>query len=502
MRSAAALDVETLVMPDKVVAGHAEFEAECSACHVAFARERQNSLCVDCHQEIGSDQQAGKGFHGRDSDAKTSECASCHTEHKGRNADIVGFDKNGFDHALTDFALLEKHVDVPCEDCHKPELAYREAATQCLACHLEDDVHKGGLGEDCASCHAPKGWEVVNFAHELETGFALLGGHADVRCDACHIEQSFRNTDSECVACHRKEDVHKGLRGDDCASCHVVADWKESSFDHALKTEFPLTGAHAVVTCERCHTKGTTVIKLESTCISCHRADDVHEGLLGTDCAACHGDADWARHRFKHDVFSDFPLLGDHVDLGCQACHLAPVHESSPGTDCYACHADDDPHAGQLGENCGDCHNETGWTGIVRFEHDFTPFPLIGKHKQADCDDCHETQRFSDASMACVDCHRDDDVHGGGLGDDCASCHSPVDWGRWRFDHFLSAGFLLDGGHADLRCTDCHRSPPKQTGKTSSRCIDCHRNDDVHNGQFGKDCGRCHSTATFTGAER
>jgi hypothetical protein len=496
-----AADLELLLMPGEVIAGHAKVEAECSACHVAFARERQNSLCIDCHQEVGADQTSALGFHGLHPEANSADCSTCHTEHTGRNASIVILNKKSFNHDYTDFALADKHGEVECDDCHQPDTLFRDAPSNCFACHREDDVHEGGLGEDCASCHAPKGWDVVEFEHEIETGFPLMGGHTDVTCNACHVEQNFTNTESQCVACHRDDDVHENRRGEDCASCHTARRWDELLFDHARKTDFPLLGAHAVASCEQCHAEGTVNVQLESTCISCHREDDEHKGLLGTDCASCHGEVAWTDNSFKHDTFTKFPLLGNHATLECEACHAAPVHESNPDTDCFACHVDDDPHAGQQGEACGDCHNETDWTQDVRFDHDFTSFPLIGNHKQAQCDACHETSQFRDASAGCSDCHREDDAHKGGLGTDCGSCHSPVDWSRWRFDHFLSAGFVLDGAHADLRCADCHRSPPQQGRKTAARCVDCHRNDDAHTGQFGKDCARCHSTNTFLGAE-
>ena len=62
MSAAVAIDIETLVMPGEVTAPHAEFQSECSACHEAFSRERQNSLCIDCHQEVGADQLKISGF--------------------------------------------------------------------------------------------------------------------------------------------------------------------------------------------------------------------------------------------------------------------------------------------------------------------------------------------------------------------------------------------------------------------------------------------------------
>ncbi len=499
---AGAIDIEKLVMPGEVSAVHAKYEAECSACHVAFERQRQNALCIDCHQTVGADQLRPGGFHGLHPEAGTADCASCHTEHAGREAPIVIFDESTFDHAYTDFALEDKHATAKCGDCHRADALYREAPRECYACHAEDDVHDGGLGEICADCHMAKGWTVVEFEHEVQTGFALLGGHATAGCSGCHSEQNFANTPTDCVACHRSDDVHRGARGDDCADCHNETDWRQSFFNHARATRFPLRGAHAQADCEQCHTQNMHTVKLAMTCISCHADDDVHEGLLGTDCAACHGDSNWQQSRFRHETDTRFPLLGGHVSLGCESCHARPVHEANPGTDCIDCHRDDDPHAGQQGEACGDCHDETDWNANVRFDHDFTAFPLVGRHREPDCGDCHETSRFADAPVECSACHREDDAHDGALGPDCGACHNPADWSRWRFDHLLSAGFALDGAHADLVCADCHRSPARPGRRTPSTCIACHRNDDVHNGQFGRDCARCHSTRSFSGAEQ
>jgi hypothetical protein len=501
MHSAAALDIETLVMPDEVVASHAEFETECSACHAAFSRDRQNSLCLDCHQKVGADQQAGRGFHGRDVDAQAAECAACHTEHIGRDGNIIVFAPQSFDHASTDFELLDKHIDVECEDCHEPAASYRDAPSQCVSCHLEDDVHAAGLGEECASCHAPAGWDVVDFEHELETGFALLDGHSDLACGDCHSNQTYTETDSECVACHLDDDVHQDSREPDCGVCHTTLNWQKSFFDHAMSTRFPLRGAHVRTDCEQCHVATATSMQLETECVACHRLDDSHDGLLGEACADCHGEVSWADNQFEHASFSDFALVGSHELLECQACHVAPVHESNLGSDCYACHKDDDPHKGQLGEACGDCHGEQDWLQDVRFDHDLGVFPLVGAHSQATCSDCHADAQFRDASAECVDCHGTEDIHKGRLGADCAACHSPTAWDNWRFNHELETGFDLTGAHTLVRCQACHRRPSKPGVATGSRCIDCHRNDDVHDGQFGKDCARCHSVTTFSGAE-
>ena len=48
----ARAQIETLVMPGELIAGHAELEATCGNCHKAFDRGRQRELCLDCHDDV------------------------------------------------------------------------------------------------------------------------------------------------------------------------------------------------------------------------------------------------------------------------------------------------------------------------------------------------------------------------------------------------------------------------------------------------------------------
>jgi len=492
-----ALEIEKLVMPDEVAQAHAKIEADCAACHAAFARENQTTLCVDCHNLIGADLTARRGFHGLHPDVTGSGCASCHTEHQGRSADIIGLDIDTFDHQFTDLPLVGEHQGLDCDDCHQSAMLYRNAPLICAGCHTDDDPHDGGLGQECASCHTPEDWLVVTFEHEVTTGFGLLGGHGELGCSDCHRDQLYDSAVAECVSCHRDDDAHAGYYGTSCDSCHTVYNWEDSFFDHNRQTDFVLSGQHQSVDCAACHVSAELP---GDTCINCHSDDDAHEGLLGAACADCHNSTEWQASLFDHQT-TRFPLFGGHVEVACQSCHVNELKQNLPGVTCIDCHADDDPHDGQLGDDCASCHNETDWLTDVRFDHDFTAFPLLGAHKDAACADCHADRRFADTPSDCVDCHRQDDIHQGVLGADCATCHTPVDWQRSLFDHALASGFRLSGAHADATCRDCHRTPPAQSGGARSRCVDCHRSDDIHRGEFGQDCARCHSTDTFAGAE-
>src|SRR5487761_2531411 len=87
--TAFALSMETLLMPGKVISAHQKWEQDCSQCHDRANPRRQTSLCLDCHKAIAADLRRHAGYHGRMPNAGVGACRACHTDHKGRNADIV-----------------------------------------------------------------------------------------------------------------------------------------------------------------------------------------------------------------------------------------------------------------------------------------------------------------------------------------------------------------------------------------------------------------------------
>jgi hypothetical protein len=52
------------------------------------------------------------------------------------------------------------------------------------------------------------------------TRFPLTGKHAKVECASCHTA-TIENNPRECIACHKKDEPHKGRRPD-CAQCHTT----------------------------------------------------------------------------------------------------------------------------------------------------------------------------------------------------------------------------------------------------------------------------------------
>lgn len=488
---------ESLIMPGPVIEGHAKYEQECSKCHDVLDKSNQKRLCLDCHKDINKDISRLKGYHGKNSLAKKADCHVCHIEHKGRKEDIIKLDTKTFQHDYTDFRLLHSHKKVECRSCHLKNKKYREAEHQCYSCHKKNDIHKGKLGKECSRCHNEKSWSDISFDHS-KTDFSLTGKHKKTTCSSCHINNRFAKTPDKCVSCHHIDDVHQGKNGKQCNKCHNSRSWKSLKFDHDKDTDFKLTGRHKKQACNRCHRKNPYKHKIKKTCISCHTADDKHNGDYGTKCHDCHNTVRWSQVKFDHDRDTEYALTGKHKKTKCISCHSGHLYKEKLTTECKTCHKNDDVHKFKNKAECTTCHTTNNWQDTAKFDHDLTGFPLLGLHSLTACEDCHLSRQFGEADKECIKCHLKDDVHKKRLGKKCEQCHTPNDWKVWRFDHNKDTNFILDGAHKDLNCYRCHKDPVDGAMKTGQTCGSCHADDDFHNNQFGQRCEECHTTTDFS----
>ena len=320
---------QRILMPGQVHHTHAEFEAQCDACHVAFNKAGLTQQCLDCHDDIRDDRQSKTGFHGQSPLASQNSCNTCHADHLGRDADIINMQIDSFSHNHTRFPLEGKHVPLDCVSCHQPDDKFRVAEPQCIACHEEDDFHKGALGEDCSSCHTPQNWQrQLKFDHST-TDYPLEGLHQQVACGSCHAGQKYEFEDTSCASCHRAADVHAGQNGQQCQTCHSVDGWDKRIFDHST-TNFPLLDKHGEVPCRACHTNGVVQETTPTQCHSCHANDDAHLGRNGDQCDACHTPQTWKQVSFDHAKESGFHLTGLHADLSCTQCHSGALTAELP----------------------------------------------------------------------------------------------------------------------------------------------------------------------------
>lgn len=488
---AQADSIDELLSPGEVILGHLKYESECDLCHKSFDKSAQSGLCKDCHKEIAKDIAGRQGYHGLMKEQK--DCNVCHTDHKGRDARIAKLDTVGFNHLETGFELKGGHRSgkVLCKDCHSPLKKYRQAPTKCIGCHERADQHKGGLGPDCENCHVEKDWKTTHFDHS-KTHFPLFGKHRDVKCKDCHPKEKFKDTPTKCNDCHQKDDKHKGLFSVKCETCHNDKSWKEILFDHDKQTKYPLRGKHRDMKCIDCHKGDLYKDKLKTDCNSCHRKDDKHKGNFGLKCEACHNEQNWKEILFDHDKKTKYPLLGKHRDAKCVDCHKGNVYKEKLKTDCNSCHKKDDKHKGSFGAKCEGCHTERNWKEIP-FDHDRkTKYPLLGKHRDVKCVDCHKGDLYKDKLKTdCYSCHRKDDKHEGQVGKKCETCHRVQSWKKTDFNHLMSR-YPLTGKHLLAECKKCHATLRYKDAKLD--CWSCHEKQDVHKQVFGKRCETCHNT--------
>lgn len=277
-------------------------QVDCAKCHIPAGKDTVYKVkfesCTDCHKDPHNNQFAAAPWNNR--------CEPCHT--------VSDFHRATFTvakHRETRFPLTGAHAAVPCADCHKVSatgapIPFRFNDRSCTACHA--DPHKGefkdrmarkradGTPFGCEACHTSKSWADINGFDHSKTKFPLLGAHRTVACAECHkptasAASRFTGTPHACEACHA--DVHDSQfvtrdAKTHCGDCHNSQRWVPSTFDHDTRTHFPLTGGHANLKCDRCHTQshivaGKTVVLYKNTpskCSDCHGNDPKYQQPL------------------------------------------------------------------------------------------------------------------------------------------------------------------------------------------------------------------------------
>ena len=537
----AVLPAAAQLSPGDLAKAHAQLEgmSNCTKCHV-LGQKVSDDKCLECHKELKSRIDSKVGYH-YSVEVKGKECAECHSDHHGRNFDMVHLDKDAFNHKLTGYELTGAHQKTDCRECHKPEFVedrelkkktntFLGLDQKCLTCH--DDYHQSTLSTtDCASCHTTEKFTPAgNFNHD-KADFALLGKHKTVECIECHQKETRNGADfqrfadvefSNCSSCH--EDVHLNSLLSDCKGCHIEESFSRLArnvrFNHS-RTDFPLKGKHKQVDCFQCHSPDATPLTVfedragtqAANCAQCH--EDVHESKFGNQCSDCHNEDSFrfqegSMDNFNHNL-TGFQLLGRHVAIDCRKCHTAerftdPLEHNY----CASCHTD--YHEGQFAKvdraapDCAQCHTVDGFdmTLYTLEDHNKTRFKLEGAHEATPCFECHlqnEKWDFGKIGEKCVDCH--DDIHKGYLSTEfypsqtCQTCHLSSSWKDNQFDHTLT-GYPLQGAHAKQTCAACHNKdehyPRIHFNETTPTCTNCH--DNVHDRQFEKDgvtnCEECH----------
>jgi hypothetical protein len=456
------------ISPGPLSRAHQELDGatHCTTCHKLGGGEPA-FRCLDCHSEIASRLAAHRGAHSSYGirPGSSQECAKCHSDHNGLDFPIVKWDTKNFDHKRTGYLLEGKHAGLECRKCHTPD-------------HIP------------ASERAP--------------------------IKVKDLKRTFLGVSESCATCHK--DPHAGRLGPNCAQCHNFNDWKNVSgtFDHS-KTRYPLTGQHAPVKCEKCHTPGPDnhprhVGLPFGKCNDCHK--DAHNSQFakrsdGGECSSCHDVSGWKPSKFdgKAHASTAYPLEGKHAKLECAECHIAKGRDTLykiKFSRCLDCHHDE--HQTQFAASawlnqCEKCHTIEGFkpSTFALAKHKLTRFPLAFGHLAVLCSDCHKpASAFASASLlpasvavqtkpaaepasykttavyhfqdlSCTTCHQDPHrgqfaermkaLRSDGTPAGCDACHSTKNWQDiTRFDHDRTK-FALAGAHRAVGCIDCHRPP-------------------------------------------
>lgn len=170
---------QRLVNPGELSIVHASLEQNCAACHTAIMGV-DSTKCILCHAtEESLLQRQPTAFH-----ANVQECRPCHLEHQG-------------------------HVRKPTNMDHRA-------------------LAKIGLfslpsNEDSLGAAGRVRWHLTNW---LEHSDSLRASPLTNR----HVapEEAILN----CATCHKNDDRHFDLFGQDCAACHATQAWSLPEFQH------------------------------------------------------------------------------------------------------------------------------------------------------------------------------------------------------------------------------------------------------------------------------
>ncbi|HHT9115048.1 MAG: cytochrome b/b6 domain-containing protein [Planctomycetes bacterium] len=410
------------LLPGLLISAHAEEPdaKQCTSCH-NYLNSPPASKCLKCHQEILAVINNNQGYHG----ALMGQCRTCHTEHKGLQADITSLDVKDFNHENARFSLEGKHRDLECRSCHKQQNKNNELTSTkfiglpfetCTECHR--NPHPDSKDNyDCLACHTMDGWtrKQLIFDHNQNSKYKLEGEHIAISCEKCHFttyeekvvsQVKLINIGSKCIDCH--DDIHKGQFQKECQSCHSEHGWKGTWLvdSHGADSAYPLNGMHNKLKCIECHKLPHENAKLAESklaglsheCSSCH--DDIHNGQMNHTCEICHNEHGWKGRNllFDHNQHSLSKLDNLHAHVSCNLCHLPDkdkiIRYSPLPQQCDTCHtdivdfmngklpdgnADADPHAERV--TCVDCHT----TDIAK------QLP----HQYAEkCADCHNPRYY------------------------------------------------------------------------------------------------------------
>ena len=217
-----------------------------------------------------------------------------------------------------------------------------------------------------------------------------------------------------------------------------------------------------------------------------------HQRLGALACTDCHTTSTWSDVRFDHSR-TRYPLVGQHRAVSCTGCHDVRDFTRQAAASCNSCHQD--PHRGDAGARCDQCHRETGWLEVnAGTAHARTRLPDLGVHAALLCQDCHRrsgAQQFHQPVTPCVGCHQTtfaattNPSHASlGFSVRCEDCHQLATWQYALYRQHDAVFAIYTGAHAGVwsSCASCHANAADYSVFTCTTCHTQPRTDPRHQG--------------------
>jgi hypothetical protein len=207
---------QSQVMPGKLSAAHAQFETNCAACHTPV-QGIDEAKCIGCHANNESLlQRQPTAFH-----ANINNCAACHIEHGGANANLRGMNHEALARIGANLtpggANIEHQTNNPLLPESHPLVSPLEARLDCASCHSTKDKHFGLFNQNCASCHATNQWTIPSFQHPSPRSQDCAQCH---QAPPSHYMEHFSMV-SQRVANQPNAHVSQ------CYACHQTTSWND-----------------------------------------------------------------------------------------------------------------------------------------------------------------------------------------------------------------------------------------------------------------------------------
>ena len=323
--------VESLLMPGPVTQAHAKLEVRVQQLPRSQPIAARRASCASTATRRSPPTCATSGApRSHDQCRAPASAVGCHTEHRGRDSDIVQLEPGRSSIIARPISRSRARIARwPARAATRPGEAYRKAPPTCVSCHKDDDYPRGPAGQGLRRLPQPAtAGQGRSFDHG-KTDFALTGAH-----QADHLRRLPPRRPLQGIA----EDLRRLPRHRRCAP-------RLSAATTAASATRPATGRRRSSIMQRrpasrCWARtpsstarpataaATTRTRCRRTATAAIEPTIPTPARFGDKCNDCHGNEPGSRSTTITRRDAKFALEGAHAKLGCHVCHTARVGDA------------------------------------------------------------------------------------------------------------------------------------------------------------------------------